>query len=720
MSIGGNDIKEKMIEYMKESVYKPLLLVELMEAMDIDWNQKKIFTNILNEMEKDGQIMKSRSGRYGVPEKMGFMTGVLVGHWKGYGFVDSDRTEINSVYIPSNMMNGALHQDLVLVKVNQTSSEAFKAEGEIVRVLKRGITEVVGTFQKSKNHGFCVPDDHRFHADIFLPGKQNSKAPNGHKIVCKITSWPENRRNPEGKIVEVLGDPNSPDTDLRAIIKKHHLPESFSKKTVKETKMISQEIGKEEIKHRKDLRDTLMVTIDGLDAKDLDDAVSIEKIDSDTFQLGVHIADVAHYVKKGTELDKDAFKRATSVYLVDRVLPMLPHQLSNGICSLNPNEDRLALSVIMKINTSGIVEDYEIAETIIRTDARMTYDDVSDMVENHDETLIAKYKALSDSFFKMKELCQALRKKREERGAIDFDFPESKVILDNTGYPIDIIPEERRIANRMIEEFMLVCNETVAEHFYWLKNPFVYRVHEEPDSEKLLKFKEFIYHFGYTLKGQFNSIHPKTLQLLLKEVEEKKEGKMINAMMLRSLKKARYTTKPLGHYGLAAEHYCHFTSPIRRYPDLAIHRIIKEHIQASSDLDQSAQDKMTVKLEEISKYASEMERKAEEAERESKDLKKALFMKERIGCHYNGFISSVTSFGIFIELENSVEGLTRLSDMDDDYYRFDQKQLKLTGEKTKKTYSIGDYLMVKIEDVDVKRREIHLSIVDDLKNDLSH
>ncbi len=709
---GGTNIKETIVSFMKEQAYRPLLLEELMEELNIDQDQKKMFKKILEEMEKDGQIMRNRHQRYGIPEKMGYMTGRLIGHWKGYGFVDSDHPDISSVYIPANMMKGALHQDFVLVKVKYEPTEDYKAEGEIVSILKRGLVEVVGTYEKSKQHGFCVPDDQRFHADIFIPGKQNLKAANGHKIVCKITSWPENRRNPEGKIIEVLGDPKQPETDMKAIIKKHQLSEVFPKKVLKEAENIPLEISDKEMKRRRDLRNLRMVTIDGADAKDLDDAVSIEKVKDDVYRLGVHIADVANYVRSGSGLDKEAHKRATSVYLVDRVLPMLPPQLSNGICSLNPQVDRLALSVLMDINKDGKVLHHEILESIIQTDARMIYEDVSDIVENEDKALMEKYKKLTEDFFMMKELSEILRSKRQERGAIDFDFPESKVVLDDEGYPVDIVPEVRRTANRMIEEFMLACNETIAEHFYWLKHPFIYRVHEDPDPEKMMRFNQFIFHFGYTLKGKQSEVHPKTLQLLLKEVEDKKEGKVINTMMLRSLKKARYTTDPLGHYGLAATYYSHFTSPIRRYPDLAIHRIIKNHLHRGKAMEESEDKKMISRLEETARHASEMERSAEEAERESVDMKKTIYMSERIGQEFDGLISSVTSFGIFIELENSVEGLVRLSDMDDDYYQYDPDHLKLTGERTKKTYTIGDAVKVRIDDVNMMQREINFSLIE--------
>ena len=704
-------MKEKILNCMKTRAYRPMLLNELSHALDIEREQNKMFRELMDEMEKEGLVMTTRSLRYGIPEKMGFMSGVLKGHWKGYGFVDSEDPDVPSVYISANAMRGAIHMDRVLVRVKETASESQKAEGEIAAVLERGITELPGTFEKSKKYGFVVPDDQRINTDIFIPADKAKNVPNGYKVVCRITKWGENRRNPEGKIIEVLGSPSDPETDMRAIIKKHGLEESFNKGVIKEAKRIEQLIPENEIRKRLDLRGKNIVTIDGPDAKDLDDAISVEALSGGIIRLGVHIADVAHYVRAGTKLDLEAHERGTSVYLVDRVLPMLPQELSNGICSLNPNEDRLTLSVFMDIDEQGNVKDHNIQETIINSKERLVYDDVSDLVEKEDPTLAKRYQHLKRDFQMMHQLYKRLRRKRDERGSIDFHFVESKVILNEKGDPVDIQLEHRRTANRMIEEFMLACNETVAEHYFWLKQPFIYRVHEDPDEERMMDLARFVHNFGYSLKGIQNQLHPKILQQLLAEVEGKKEAPVINTMMLRSLKKARYTSDHGTHFGLAARYYSHFTSPIRRYPDLAIHRIIKEVLHDGPVKDDKIRENLTQRLEKTAAHASDQERNAEEAERETVDLKKAVYMSDRIGEKYDGLISGITSFGIFVELENTVEGLVRLSDMEDDYYVYDQQQLTLTGERTKKEYHIGDAVQIKVEGVNLRQREIDFTLV---------
>ena len=704
-------MKREILNCMQTTAYRPMKIYELMEAMEISVDQKKPFQDTLDEMEKEGLVMSTRSQRYGIPEKMGYMTGILKGHWKGYGFVDAINPELPSAYIPANAMRSAFHLDKVLVRIKESAGDDHKAEGEVVAVLERGVTELPGTFEKSKKFGFVVPDDPRFNSDIFIPGDRAKGVPNGHKVVCRITKWSENRRNPEGKIIEVLGNPSDPETDMMAIIRKHGLNETFSKGVLKDARTAAQPITEKEISRRKDLRHKTVVTIDGPDAKDLDDAISVEKLEKGKIRLGVHIADVAHYVREGSKLDQEAWKRGTSVYLVDRVLPMLPQELSNGICSLNPQEDRLTLSVFMDIDEKGVVLHHDIQETVINSTERLIYDDVSDLLENDNEALKQRYKHIYEDLRLMEKLYRRLRERRDARGSIDFHFAESKVILDQKGNPIDIQLEERRTANRIIEEFMLVCNETVAEHHYWMKQPFIYRVHEDPDEEKMMDLNKFIFHFGYRLKGAGKDMHPKELQQLLAEVEGKKEAPVINTMMLRSLKKAKYTANHGTHFGLAAKYYSHFTSPIRRYPDLAIHRIIKGVLKQGPVVDESEQDKLLNKLEKTAVHSSEQERNAEEAERETVDLKKAIYMQQHIGDTFDGLISGITSFGIFVELDNTVEGLIRLSDLDDDYYVYDQQQLTLTGERTKKMFHIGDALTIKVEGVNLAQREIDFALV---------
>ncbi|SET74499.1 RNAse R [Natronincola peptidivorans] len=703
-------IKEKIVEFMRTSAYNPMLEEELIAELEISQEQKKVFSQLLEEMVAEGLIIRTRKRRYGVPERMGLIVGRLQGHTKGFGFIISDIAGIEDVFIPSNLMNGAMNKDRVVARINQVNNNTKKAEGEVIRILERANNEIVGTYEDSRNFGFVVPDDNKINVDIFIPKADRNAAKHGDKVVCEITEWPDKRRNPEGKIIEILGHGNDTGTDILAIMRKFKLNPEFPPAVEKEIESISEVVEEEEIAKRKDLRNLKMITIDGADAKDLDDAVSLEILPNGNYRLGVHIADVAHYVKEGSALDKEALARATSVYLVDRVIPMLPKKLSNGICSLNPKVDRLTMSIFMEIDHKGIVVNHEILESVININERMIYEDVSDILEHEDKELISKYQYLVDDFKTMEKLCKILRARREARGAIDFDFDEAKVVLDEKGRPIDVKKYERRIANRIIEEFMLVSNETIAEHYYWAKAPFVYRVHEEPNVEKLEEFNKFVHNFGYHLKGMTNEVHPKVLQELLEKIKGKKEETVISTLMLRSLKKARYAPENLGHFGLAAKYYSHFTSPIRRYPDLAIHRVIKLYLQG--EVDERREEKLKSAVAYISEQSSMRGDIADEAERETKDLKKAEYMAQRIGEVFEGIISGVTSFGIFVELDNTIEGMVRLSSIVDDYYTYDSEKLMLIGERTKKIYRIGDIVKIQVARVDVKQREIDFNLIE--------
>ena len=703
-------VKEKLLEFMYETAYSPMLEEELRNVFDIERKQSDDFSSLLDDMVREGLIIKTRKKRYGAPERMGLIVGRLQVHQRGYGFIISDRPEVSDVFVPANFMNGAMNNDRVVARVNVINSETRKAEGEIIRILERANTEVVGIYEDSRNFGFVVPDDPKINVDIFIPKSETNGAKEGYKVVCEITKWPEARRNPEGKVIEVIGHKNDVGTDILSIMKKYKLTPDFPQDVEAEVAKVGEEVPEEEKANRKDLRSIPMVTIDGADAKDLDDAISIEQLSNGNYKLGVHIADVTHYVREGMALDKEALERGTSVYLVDRVIPMLPRKLSNGICSLNPKVDRLTLSVFMEIDNRGTVINHEIVEGLINIDERMIYEDVSDILEKDDQELKQKYSNLVDMFKMMESLCLILRNRRENRGAIDFDFPESKVILDDKGKPIEIRKYERRIANRMIEEFMLVCNETVAEYFYWQNTPFVYRVHEDPSLEKLEEFNKFIHNFGYHLKGLNTEIHPKTLQDLLKKIEGTKEERLINTLMLRSLKKARYAGHNLGHFGLAAKYYCHFTSPIRRYPDLEIHRIIKESINGK--LNNKRLEQLGGIVPNIADQSSTRERLADEAERETEDLKKAEYMADKIGEVYEGIVSGVTSFGMFVELDNTIEGLIRLSYLIDDYYIYDSEQHMLIGERRKKIYRMGDVVKIKVSKVDIAQREIDFTLAE--------
>ncbi|KHO40197.1 ribonuclease R [Clostridium tetani] len=705
-------IQETLIEFMKEQAYKPMNLKELAKVFNIKGDEIEDFKKVLDYMEKDGLVVKTRTEYYGVPERMGLIVGKIQGHQRGYAFLIPE-DDIQDVFIPASGLNGAMNGDKVVVKTFKEVREGKKSEGEVIRILNRANKTIIGTFEDSKNFGFVVPDEKRIYQDIYIPKGNVAGAHSGDIVIAEITKWPEKRRSPEGKIVEILGKKGEKGIDILTIIKKYNLPEEFPEKVKSYLDGVPNEINEEEYKNRLDLRDIKIITIDGEDAKDLDDAISIEKLPNGNFYLGVHIADVSHYVKEKNPLDKEALKRGTSVYLVDRVIPMLPKKLSNGICSLNPKVDRLTLSCFMEIDKTGKVIAHKVAESVINSSERMTYTDVNKILKDNDEELIKKYDYLMANFKLMEELCKILYKKRINRGAIDFDFEECKIILDEEGKPVDIKPYEREIANRMIEEFMLVCNETIAEYMFWANIPFVYRIHEEPDLEKLQHFNEFVYNLGYTIKYS-KEVHPKSLQQVVENAKGKKEETVINTLLLRSLKQAKYSPECVGHFGLAARYYCHFTSPIRRYPDLIIHRIIKEYIK--NGISEKRVKKLEGEVSNASIQSSEMERLAEEAEREVDDLKKAEYMSERIGEIYNGIISSVTAFGLFVELPNTVEGLIHISTLLDDYYVYDERGLRLVGEKTKKMYRLGDEVKIKVDKVDLDSYEIYFELLESEDN----
>ncbi|MGN0025542.1 MAG: ribonuclease R [Clostridium sp.] len=703
-------IKETLLSFMREEAYRPMDIQELVSVFDINPDEYKSFKKVLKTMEKEGLIVRTKKDKFGVPERLGLISGKLEVHSKGYGFLIPENEGEKDVFIPSSSMNGAMNGDKVLVQITREDIKGKKREGEVREVLSRANNKIIGVYEDSRNFGFVVPEDSRLNQDIFISKKDRNGANEGDLVICEIVKWADKRRSPEGVIKEVLGKKGDKGLDILTIIKKYGLPEEFPDKVLNYAENIEEEIPEKEYARRTDLRNLRMVTIDGEDAKDLDDAVSIERLDNGKFRLGVHIADVSHYVKEKNPLDREALKRGTSVYLIDRVIPMLPKKLSNGICSLNPKVDRLALSCFMIIDSKGKVIQHEIEETVIKTSERMTYTDVTKILENNDEELIKRYDYLVDDFRAMEELCNILREKRMRRGAIDFNFEESKIILNDLGKPVDIKPYDRAIANRIIEEFMLVCNETIAEHMYWTNLPFVYRIHEDPDEEKLEKFKEFVYNLGYVVRwGQ--EAHPRALQDILDKVKGKKEETVVSTLLLRSMMQAKYSPECVGHFGLAAKYYCHFTSPIRRYPDLQIHRIIKE--QLNGKIDEKRIAKLSNIVEIASKQSSEMERLAQEAEREVDDLKKAEYMQERIGEEFSAIISSVTSFGLFAELPNTIEGLIHITALDDDYYIYDEAHLCLIGERTKKVYRLGDEVRVRCSRVDIDNREVYFELIEE-------
>jgi len=699
----NQEAKNKLLSFMREGAYKPLSYNELIQAFKEDSIQTSEFEKIVDSLLEEGSIIITRKNKYGVTEKMNMVPGRIQGNKKGFGFLIPDNRDIGDIFVPAENLNGAMNNDRVIVRLTSGGSDTKKSEGEVIRILKRANKKVVGTFESGKGFGFVMPDDTRIYQDVFISKSDFNGARNGCKVVAEITRWPEARRNPEGVIVEVIGHKDDAGADIISIIRAYDLPEEFPPETESQASKIPELVSEEDIKKRKDLRNRVIVTIDGEDAKDLDDAVSLEVLPNGNYLLGVHIADVSHYVFENSYLDKEALKRGTSVYLIDRVVPMLPKKLSNGICSLNPQIERLTLSCDMEIDNKGKVKKYEIYESVIKTKERMTYENINKILAGNDPKTIERYSNLIETFKHMEKLMGILNSRRRGRGSIDFEFDETRIILDEKGKPLEITAYERGTSERIIEEFMLVCNETIAEHMYWKEVPFIYRVHEDPDIEKLQAFNEFIFNFGYHLKG-INDVHPKVLQQLTDQIKGTKEERIISTLMLRSLKKARYTSESMGHFGLAAKYYCHFTSPIRRYPDLMIHRIIKEDIHGK--LNEKRLLHLQSIIEDIAEQSSIRERAAEEAERAVEDLKKAEYMKDRIGEEYDGIISSVISFGMFVELENTIEGLVHMSNMEDDYYQYDEVHHMLIGERYRKTYRIGDHVRIKVQNADITNRTI--------------
>lgn len=708
--------EQEIRRFMLEKAYKPLTLEELIEAFGVTEEEREPFIKLLNDLEADGKIVQTRAKRYGVPERFNLVRGTLQGSSKGFGFVTPDTPNIQDVYIHLNDMNGAMDGDLVLARIHKGKRGDRRPEGEVVRILKRGREKIVGTFTRLSTHfGFVIPDDKRITTDVFIAPEFQMNARDGQKVVVKLHQV-TGRHSAEGEIIEILGHKDDPGVDILAIIRKHGLPEEFPEEVMKEAEAIPEEISEEEIKGRRDLRGRKMVTIDGEDAKDLDDAVSVERLPNGNIRLGVHIADVSYYVKEGTALDREAYERGCSVYLVDRVIPMLPKRLSNGICSLNPKVDRLTMTCDMEIDPEGHVIDYDIYPSVIRTNERMTYSDVKKIVVDEDPELIKKYEPLVEDFRLMADLALVLRKKRLKRGAIDFNFPEAKVIVDEQGKPVDIVRRPRTIAEQLIEEFMLAANETVAEHFYRLEVPFVYRIHENPDAEKLQAFYEFVSTFGYSVKGKPDKVKPRALQTLLEKVSGKPEEHVISTVMLRSMKQAKYAAECIGHFGLAADFYSHFTSPIRRYPDLLIHRIIREVLTQGS-LTVERIDHLNAFLPDAAQHSSIRERIAVDAERETQALKQAEFMMDKVGEEFDGIISSVTSFGIFVELPNTIEGMIHLSYLTDDYYNYDDRAYCLIGERTGHIFRIGDRVRIRVSGVNLEERKIDFELLEHLTED---
>lgn len=660
-----------------------------------------------------------------------YIAGTFRRNEKGFGFVSVEGQE-DEIYISSKQTLNALNGDKVLIKIyddiraENGNPESLRKEGRIVYIISHEKDSLVGIFKKSKNFGFVIPDDKKFSNDIYISKKYFGGAKNNQKVVVQITKYPEGKNKAEGKIVEVIGKYDAAGVDILSLVKEYSLPYEFPEPVLDEARAISQEIDKSEIKNRLNMREEEIFTIDGEDAKDLDDAVCVIKNDDETYTLGVHIADVSNYVKSGSKLDKEAILRGTSIYLMDRVIPMLPKELSNGICSLNEGKDRFALSVIMTIDKKGNVISSDITKSVVNVTKRMNYHDVSEIlryvdckksginVDKQDEKTYKKYEQYAEHFIRMRELKDILKARRDRNGSLNLDIPESKIILDENGIAIDVKKYDYTEANEIIEQFMLTANETVAEKFYWLQAPFIYRVHEVPDLDKIDELNKFLYNLGYKIKGvkkdDKDSIHPKAFAQVLEEVKGKPEEKVVSNLILRTLKVAKYEKENKGHFGIASKCYCHFTSPIRRYPDLFIHRVISSYLSANYNISENLKEKYEEESANYADSSSEREKIAQKVERDSEDIKKAEYMQDKVGNVYEGIVSSITSFGMFVELENTVEGLIRFENMGDEYFVYDEQRKILMGEHTKRVFKIGDKVKIIVISADKQTRKIDFAL----------
>lgn len=726
--------KKVLYDMICDKQYIPMKIKEIAILLQVPKENRQQLKDVLDSLIVDGKIEVTAKGKYRkASAKM--LQGTFVAHPRGFGFVEIEGRETD-IFIPEDQTGGAMHRDVVQVVI-LNSVEGRRQEGSVVRILEHGIKEVIGTFQSSRTYGFVVPDNQRILNDIFVSQENSRGAMDGHKVLVELTSYGGKGRKPEGKVKEIIGHINDPGTDILSIVYEYELPNEFPEKVMNQAERVQDRVSEADMAGRKDLRDLMMVTIDGEDAKDLDDAVSLS-FDGEHYHLGVHIADVANYVQENSALDREAYTRGTSVYLADRVIPMLPHRLSNGICSLNAGVDRLAMSCLMEIDQKGNVIAHEVAETVIRVDRRMSYNEVQkiltyrklteaekknaqpmesedgiymDSQEREDAAyLIEACGALVPMFEEMAQLAALLHKKRRSRGSIDFDFPEAKVIVDENGRPVEIRPYVHNTATNLIEEFMLIANETIAEYFFWQETPFLYRTHEAPDEEKIQKLSAFIANFGYGIKGISDEIHPKELQKLLARIADTPEENIISRLTLRSMKQAKYTTESTGHFGLAARHYCHFTSPIRRYPDLQIHRIIKDVLRGRMKPERVEHYQSL--LPETADHCSKAERRADEAERETIKLKKAEYMQRHIGEEFEAVVSGIMSYGIYAELPNTVEGLIHVTRMYDDRYYYKEDTMEMYGIDTGRVFRLGDKIWVRVADADKETRTVDFELAD--------
>ncbi|HEC2144693.1 TPA: ribonuclease R [Staphylococcus delphini] len=710
------NLKEEIIAIIKSADYEPMSVSDFQDALGLSSADSfRDLIKILVELEQTGMVTRTKQDRYQKQQQKtnsGLVRGTLSQNKKGFAFLRPDDQEMEDIFIPPTKINRAMDGDVVLVEVKKSRGDFRKGkfEGEVKAIESHSIKQVVGTFSEARHFGFVVPDDKRIMQDIFVPKGQELGAVEGHKVLVQITQYSDGTNSPEGQISAILGHKNDPGVDILSIIYQHGIEIEFPDDVLKEAEDVPETIQPDELKGRRDLRDDLTITIDGADAKDLDDAIAVKKLDNGNTELTVSIADVSYYVTEGSALDREAYDRATSVYLVDRVIPMIPHRLSNGICSLNPDVDRLAMSCRMEIDAQGQVVKHEIFESVIHSNARMTYDAVNRIITDKDAATRAQYPEIVPMLDLAQTLSQQLITMRKKRGEIDFDIKEAKVIVNEEGIPKEVVTRERGEGERLIESFMLIANETVAEHFNKMEVPFIYRIHEQPKSERLRQFFDFITNFGIMVKGTGEDIHPSTLQNINEEIAGRPEDMVISTMMLRSMQQARYDADNLGHFGLAADYYTHFTSPIRRYPDLIVHRLVRKYLIEKS-MDGRAMHEWEEKLPQIAEHTSNRERRAIDAERDTDELKKAEFMIQHIGDEFEGVISSVANFGMFVELANTIEGMVNMQNMSDDYYHFDERQMALIGERKAKVYRIGDVVKVKVIHVDVDERQIDFQIV---------
>lgn len=703
--------KKVIYDFICDDFYVPMKMKEIAIILQIPKEQRDELKEVLDTLEEEGKVFVSKKGKYAKGQAKR-LTGTFQANARGFGFVIQEG-DTDDIFISEENIGGAFQGDQVeFVITKEADGRGNRKEGKIVRILSHGTTKVVGLYEKYKSFGFVRPDNQRVLNDIYVPSGKEKGAMTGHKVVVELTSYGGEDTKPEGKVIEIIGHINDPGTDIMSIVKGYDLPVEFPERVMNQAERVGKEVSEADIAGRMDLREWQMVTIDGEDAKDLDDAVSLTK-EGGYYRLGVHIADVTNYVQEKSSLDREALNRGTSVYLADRVIPMLPHKLSNGICSLNAGENRLALSCIMTISDKGEVTDHVIAETVIRVDERMSYTSVAKILEEQEmpqKPESEKYQTLVPMFLLMAELSGILREKRKQRGSIDFDFPETKIILDENGKPVDIKPYDRNAATKIIEDFMLMANETVAEEYFWRELPFLYRTHEQPDEEKIRKLSTFINNFGFHIHVGNSEVKPKEVQKLLGKVEGTPQEALISRLALRSMKQARYTPENTGHFGLAAKYYTHFTSPIRRYPDLQIHRIIKENIRGRMEGEQIAHYEKI--LPEVAMQSSMRERRAEEAERETVKLKKAEYMQGHIGDIFEGVISGLTKWGAYVELQNTIEGLVHVTNMKDDHYDYLEERYEMVGERTHNVYKLGQQVRVRVLGVDRLQRTIDFEFCD--------